>query len=772
VNLRGAGGVSYFAVLAAPTPKTYARTDTSIWLLGFGKNPQQRIVRRVDDGGVTGVKRYRHEPETCSGPGEVFVYYSVETEVPGKGKIYGLRRCRTGIMQTNTTVSQSSSGPRSIGRERELGLGEALPEEPEQPLRRYLYLNMKDSSICPPIGMGSGDQRGGIVVLDMDHGMKFVKRIGSDLLMNGPCRVSSGPGVRWMHGSAVTDRLYYGYSEPGAKYLRGINAATPAPPNANAIIGCIDLRTDRVLWEQPAHNACCFAVFPDGKRLLAVPDMSQVRHRKLTILDAMTGKILETIDTGCVFHGVAVGAQGRFLFPSVGIGPLLVFDTVTGKAIPLADAYPVIRELDWSSVPELYRRFEALHVVRAYQANGAEDLLWSQLRNGPRGQPRDPKTADGGLILLDLKNRRAAVATLEPALLNNAVEPGRTKKHHFASYADNSIYWYGHGYCAALSPDERWFYHGNFEGDFRVIVWDNSFWPPRPVGIMGEGLSSEPQVDPVSGDTIGCHNKSGAWVSADGRIVFTSDSWYFDARTWKPLGLMRNEHGQIIRCSKMNEVHFRGNDCVYFGQRWGFGRYREPSKIFPPSTDKTPPTAARALTASVSTPEARWSGGDVVVSVALNWKPATDNDGVQRYAVYRDGERIGNCLGKNPGDPVLSEADAVVVRAQVGEVKENSFTARYLKPGQRYRFEVEPIDFAQNRGPRIALDVNVPSVDPQTEDALVKTWAERILARAKQTQAKECAEALTEWLDQKHRSRPWASALCAETKKIVIKGKT
>jgi hypothetical protein len=97
VDLRGAGGVSYFTVLAAPTPKTYARTDTSIWVFGFGKDPQNRVVRRVDDGGLTGIKRYRHEPETSSGPGEVFVYYSVETEEPGKGKIYGLRRARTGI---------------------------------------------------------------------------------------------------------------------------------------------------------------------------------------------------------------------------------------------------------------------------------------------------------------------------------------------------------------------------------------------------------------------------------------------------------------------------------------------------------------------------------------------------------------------------------------------------------------------------------------------------------------------------------------------------
>ena len=34
---------------------------------------------------------------TCSGPGEIFVYYTVDKTEPGKPAIHGLRRCRTGI---------------------------------------------------------------------------------------------------------------------------------------------------------------------------------------------------------------------------------------------------------------------------------------------------------------------------------------------------------------------------------------------------------------------------------------------------------------------------------------------------------------------------------------------------------------------------------------------------------------------------------------------------------------------------------------------------
>jgi hypothetical protein len=92
-----------FAVLAAPTPKTYARTDTSIWLLGLGNDPQRRIVRRVDDGGVTGKKDHRYEPETSSGTGEIFVYYTVDKTEPGKPAIHGLRRCRTGVFASGAT---------------------------------------------------------------------------------------------------------------------------------------------------------------------------------------------------------------------------------------------------------------------------------------------------------------------------------------------------------------------------------------------------------------------------------------------------------------------------------------------------------------------------------------------------------------------------------------------------------------------------------------------------------------------------------------------
>ncbi len=105
VSLRGGGGASYFPVLAAPTSKTYARTAPSIWVLGLGTDPQRRIVRRVDDGGVTGVKDYRYEPETSSGRGEILVYYTVNKEAAWRPVVHGLRRSRTAPLPAATGIS-------------------------------------------------------------------------------------------------------------------------------------------------------------------------------------------------------------------------------------------------------------------------------------------------------------------------------------------------------------------------------------------------------------------------------------------------------------------------------------------------------------------------------------------------------------------------------------------------------------------------------------------------------------------------------------------
>ncbi len=84
---RGAFGRSYFTAQSGRDDDP----DTSIWLLGF--DPEGRhLVRRLDEGAVSGRSGRRLDPESFAGEGELFVYYTLTGEGPAQ-----LRRCRTGI---------------------------------------------------------------------------------------------------------------------------------------------------------------------------------------------------------------------------------------------------------------------------------------------------------------------------------------------------------------------------------------------------------------------------------------------------------------------------------------------------------------------------------------------------------------------------------------------------------------------------------------------------------------------------------------------------
>jgi len=88
----GVRGVSYFALLAREGKDR--TTPGSIWVLGFGTDPERRFARRVDDGARTGEAAALLEPEPFVGTREVFVYYNHFALAGGRR---GLRRASTGI---------------------------------------------------------------------------------------------------------------------------------------------------------------------------------------------------------------------------------------------------------------------------------------------------------------------------------------------------------------------------------------------------------------------------------------------------------------------------------------------------------------------------------------------------------------------------------------------------------------------------------------------------------------------------------------------------
>ena len=93
----GVGGVSSFSLLAHEGKDR--NTPGSIWVLGLGKDPAHRFVRRVDHGAVTGAPTVVLEPEPFVGRNEVFIYYNFFDRANGQ---HGLRRASTGIKVRST----------------------------------------------------------------------------------------------------------------------------------------------------------------------------------------------------------------------------------------------------------------------------------------------------------------------------------------------------------------------------------------------------------------------------------------------------------------------------------------------------------------------------------------------------------------------------------------------------------------------------------------------------------------------------------------------
>ena len=110
----GVNGVSYFSLNATKNKGANrgetgrVEKDGSIWVFGLGKNPANRLVRRVDEGAVSGIQTTRYESEAFVGAGEVFIYYERKDPETGRGE---LRCCRTGIRASRNSPTAPKPQP-------------------------------------------------------------------------------------------------------------------------------------------------------------------------------------------------------------------------------------------------------------------------------------------------------------------------------------------------------------------------------------------------------------------------------------------------------------------------------------------------------------------------------------------------------------------------------------------------------------------------------------------------------------------------------------
>ena len=142
----------------------------------------------------------------------------------------------------------------------------------------------------------------GVLVFDIDHGHRFVKRIPSA----GLDEKGKPHNVKGICASAATKRLYVSTLQT---------------------LICFDLVTDKILWEKSYEGGCDrMSITPDG-RVMYLPSLEKDHWH---VVDAMTGEVVDKIIPRSGAHNTIVGPQGDEAYLAGLKSPLLrVVETKT-----------------------------------------------------------------------------------------------------------------------------------------------------------------------------------------------------------------------------------------------------------------------------------------------------------------------------------------------------------------------------------------------------------------------------------------------------------
>ena len=181
------------------------------------------------------------------------------------------------------------------------GFGAVGSTEATVPLDgRYLYVAAPGIRDELPYG-GHG-----VLVFDIDHGHKFVRRIAS----SGVDEKGKPINVKGVCASAATGRLYVS--------------------DIKTLI-CFDLKNDKILWEKSYEGGCDrMSITPDGK-VIYLPSFEKEHW---LVLDALDGSVLAKITPNSGAHNTIVGPDGKSAYLAGLKSPVLtVADTATHTAV-------------------------------------------------------------------------------------------------------------------------------------------------------------------------------------------------------------------------------------------------------------------------------------------------------------------------------------------------------------------------------------------------------------------------------------------------------
>ena len=146
----------------------------------------------------------------------------------------------------------------------------------------------------------------GVLVFDIDHDHRFVKRIPSA----GLDEKGRPLNVKGICANASTRRLYV---------------------TTTRTLTCFDLVREKILWEKAYQGGCDrMAISPDGK-VIYLPSLEKAHWH---VVDALTGEVLRKIVTHSGAHNTIISLDGSHAFLAGLASPLLrVTDTKTREVI-------------------------------------------------------------------------------------------------------------------------------------------------------------------------------------------------------------------------------------------------------------------------------------------------------------------------------------------------------------------------------------------------------------------------------------------------------
>ena len=155
----------------------------------------------------------------------------------------------------------------------------ARAAEPGQ--HRFLYLSTPDGA------QSEGGSGAGILIFDLDHEHRFVRRIDLPVFKEG---------LRGFCGNAQRHCVYYS--------------------TTNRRLGCFDLESEKVLWEQQYGVGCDRSSVTLAGDKLYVPSGWWRRGDEsgLMVVDGNTGRLLKTLRVFQQAHNSLVSVDGKFVY--------------------------------------------------------------------------------------------------------------------------------------------------------------------------------------------------------------------------------------------------------------------------------------------------------------------------------------------------------------------------------------------------------------------------------------------------------------------------